>query len=96
MTDVTTIPCGDILSIADVGDLYANLLMSMAEGSTINIDASEIEKIDAASLQMIYAFSKEAEKQGKPLTWDSASSAFLHSAKLLGLAELMNLEDNTA
>jgi len=96
MTAATIIPCGGSLSIADVGDLYAKLLISLAEGSTVTFDVSEIEKIDAASLQTIYAFSKEAAKQGKSLAWDSATPTFYRSAKLLGLAELMNIEDNTA
>ncbi len=94
-SEVTVIECGEALGIADVGDLYAKLLIEVAEGHAIRFNASDIERIDAAALQIIYAYSKEAEKQGHALVWEAPSEAFIRSAKLLGLAERMNIEDNT-
>ena len=94
-SEVTVIECGETLGIADVGDLYAKLLTELAEGHTIRFDVSNIERIDAAALQVIYAYSKEVEKQGHVLTWEASSEAFRRSASLLGLAERMNIEDNT-
>lgn len=91
----TVIECGDALGIADVGDLYAKLLTELAEGNSIRFNVSEIERIDAAALQMMYAYSKEAEKQGNTLEWQQPSEAFFRSAQLLGLATAMNIEDNT-
>jgi len=94
-SSLSVIECGEALGIADVGDLYAKLLTELAEGHTIRFDVSKIERIDAAALQMIYAYSKEAVKQGQALSWVSPSEAFMRSVNLLGLAELMNIEDNT-
>jgi len=94
-SEVTVIDCGEALGIADVGDLYAKLLTELAEGHAIRFDVSKVERIDAAALQVIYAYSKEAEKQGHALDWESPSEAFIRSANLLGLAERMKLEDNT-
>jgi len=94
-SDVTVIECGDALGIADVGDLYAELLIKLAEGHIVHFDVSQIERIDAAALQVLYAYSKEAEKQGHSLPWNSPSEAFIRSVNLLGLAERMNIEHNT-
>ena len=94
-SDVAVIECGDALGIADVGDLYAKLLIELAEGHIVHFDVSEIERIDAAALQVLYAYFKEAEKQGHTLLWNSPSEAFIRSVNLLGLAEKMNIEDNT-
>jgi len=89
------IECGDALGIADVGDLYAKLLTEVAEGNTVRFDVSQLERIDGAALQMMYAYTKEAASQGNTLKWEEPSDAFLRSARLLGLLSVMNIEDNT-
>lgn len=93
MSELETVrmDCGDALSIADVGDLYADLLVLLAEGKTVQFDASKLERIDAAALQTLYAYSKVAASSGSPLIWEQPSEAFHRSAKLLGLAQLMNI-----
>lgn len=85
------IDCGEALGIADVADLYAKLLATLAEGGPVNLDVSKLERIDAAAIQMIYAFSKELSVHGSTLSWSSPSDAFCRSVTLLGLAEQMNI-----
>ena len=92
--ETAVIDCGDSLNIAGVGDLYAELLAALADGKAVKLDVSKIERIDAAALQMLYAFSGEAEEHGQPISWAQASEAFCRGAKLLGLAPKMNLDDN--
>lgn len=91
-TKATVIDCGDALGIADVGDLYATLLTMLAEGKIVDLDVSAIERIDAASMQMLYAFYQEMAARGHQMQWDKASSVFRQSAALLGLAQPMNIE----
>jgi len=92
--EITVIDCGEALGIANVGDMYTRVLSGLAEGQSMQFDVSKIERIDTAAMQMIYAFSKEAEKHGHVLLWEHASEAFVRSAKILGLATLMNMTDN--
>jgi anti-anti-sigma regulatory factor len=92
--DTIAIACGEALGIAEVADVYETLLVALAEGSSVDLDISKLERVDAAALQMLYAFSKEMATQGSSLTWTSPSEAFSRSTKLLGLAELINLENN--
>jgi anti-anti-sigma regulatory factor len=92
MAKAKVIDCGDALGISSVGDMHTRILMELSEGYEIQFDVSQIERIDAAALQMIYAFSKEADTNGTPLVWDEPSEAFIRSAKLLGLAEKINLD----
>jgi len=94
-TKTIEIGCGDALGIAEVADFYATLLTTLAEGGQVELDVSKLERIDAAALQMLYAFSKELVSHGATLTWLSPSEAFCRSAKLLGLEELMKLSDNS-
>ncbi len=95
MAKAIIIDCGDALGISGVGDMHTQILMELSEGHEIQFDVSQVERIDAAALQMIYAFSKEAVTNGSPLKWSEPSEAFIRSAKLLGLTQLMNLEDET-
>jgi len=90
----TVIECGEVLGIADVGELYAKLLSELAEGNEVSFDVSQIERIDAAALQVMYAYSKEVKTHGQNLTWSSPSEAFMRSARLIGLASTMNLDGN--
>ncbi len=92
MAKQKVIDCGDALGISDVGDMHTRILMELSEGYEIQFNVSQIERIDAAALQMIYAFSKEADTNGVPLVWDKPSEAFVRSATLLGLADKMNLD----
>lgn len=92
--EITVIDCGEALGIANVSDMYTRVLSGLAEGQSIQFDVSKIERIDTATVQMIYAFSKEAGKHGHVLLWQGASDAFVSSAKILGLATLMKMTDN--
>lgn len=91
---ITVIDCNDVLEIASVADMYTRVLSHLAEGDFIQFNVSKIERIDTAAMQMIYAFSKEAGRHGHALLWEGASEAFIRSAKLLGVATLMNMTDN--
>ena len=93
--ETVKIDCGETLSIAGVGDLYAELLVLLAEGKTVQFDVNKLERIDGAALQILYAYSKEAASNGNPLIWEQPSEAFCRSARLLGLAQLLNIDDNT-
>jgi len=92
--EITVIDCGDVLDIANVADMYTRVLSSLADGHAIQFDASKIECIDTAAIQMFYAFSKEVGKYGYVLLWEGVSEACVRSAKILGLATLMNMTDN--
>ena len=96
MTDAEKleIDCGDTLTITDVSKLYAELLVPLAEGTPVNLNVSNIERIDTAAVQLIYSFFREAQTQGYAIEWKAPSQAFCHSIQLLGLAEQMNINDN--
>ncbi len=91
----TVIDCGEILTIAGVGDLYAQLLIYLAEGKTVAFDCSKIERIDTASLQILLAYAKEAQTRAAPLSWLNPSDTFIQNAALLGLASQLNIQQNS-
>ena len=88
------IDCGESLTIADVGKLYAELLLPLVEGKQVSLDVSKIERIDTAAIQLLYAFCKEVRIQGYSVKWNQPSQTFCECVRLSGLAEQINIEDD--
>ncbi len=61
-----------------------------AKGEVI-IDASEVEMLDTAVLQLLSAFMAERRSQDAKLTWQAPSEAFCTGAGLLGLESHLGL-----
>lgn len=93
--ELVEIDCGDTLGIADVATLYSKLIETIADGHSIKLNISELERVDAAAIQMIHALKKELSEHGMQLLWTSPSDAFRSAVNLLGLAERMNLDENS-
>jgi anti-anti-sigma regulatory factor len=93
--DLVEIDCGDAMGIADVSEFYANALNAIAEGHPLSVNISELERVDAAALQMLYAMVKEFSQHGAELTISSPSEAFIRAARLLGVAERFDIEHNS-
>lgn len=93
-TDLVEINCGDALGIADVASMYTKLLDTVAEGEQFKINVSDLERVDAAAVQMLYALKKELSDHGMDVVWTTPSEAFKSAIELLGLAERMNIVEN--
>jgi len=83
------IKCGPVLGIAELEVLYPTLLSLLLEEQSIVFDCGDIEQVDTAALQLLHAFFQEAKIHGKSVNWDNVSDIFLQSARVLGIAHLM-------
>lgn len=77
----------DISSVADIQSELKKLLSN----ESIIIEADQVERIDAASLQLLYSFVEEARAKGVDLTWNSVSDVLRNNAKLLGMEDALQL-----
>ena len=77
----------DISSVADVHSELKKLLSK----ESIVIEADQVERIDASSLQLLYSFVEEAREKGIDLTWNSVSDVLRNNAKLLGMEDALQL-----
>ncbi len=82
---IIEINCAESVTIAQVADLYAQFLMSMAEGRAIQINLSDIERIDTAVIQLFYSFSRDAQLQGLVVIWSNPSQLFCEAVDRLGI-----------
>ncbi|MCF6202621.1 MAG: STAS domain-containing protein [Methylococcaceae bacterium] len=84
------------LNIQTVGTLYDQFLKKLDTQQVIEIDASSVESIDTASLQMITVFKQEGIKLQKEISIDFPSDKFIEAAEILGLAELLEVDQAAA
>ena len=88
--------CDDVLDISGVAELRAQLLAALELGESFCVDASAVERIDTAALQVFTAFFQDAASRQMSVQWQSPSAALCRAAGLLGLSSLLNLPDAAA
>jgi len=78
-----------VLDVARARDLYHTLNAALAGATTLELDASRVERIDTAALQLLAVFCRAAHEAGRRLRWRAASPAFSNAAALLDLDDLL-------
>lgn len=86
------IELGARLSIAEAVDLHRMFTERVAQGAAIVIDGGKVEEVDTAILQLLASVWMTGAKQGVECRWQTASEALRRIAKLIGVAELLNLD----
>ena len=84
-TNITDIEFGESLSIARVGEIYTQLLTSFAEQQAVNLDLSQLERVDTAAIQLLYSFQRDALAQGLVIIWSNPSKVFCDAVDILGI-----------
>lgn len=81
-----------VQSIQNVNRLYEQVLLALSHGSRIDIDASAVTMIDTATLQLLLILKQTALAQHKEVVIDFPSDRFLEAAGLLGLSEMLSVD----
>ena len=79
------------LDIAAVGGLKHLLDAALASAQPPTLDASRVEHVDAAGLQLLLAFQHANSAGGASATWRDPSPALIEAAALLGITEALHL-----
>lgn len=91
-TNAHSVVLNGALEIADINALYRSLEQALCStASTLTLNAEGIERIDAASLQLLTIFCREAREQGYAIQWKKPSDVLQRSAQLVGLADRLGL-----
>ncbi|MDH5181975.1 MAG: STAS domain-containing protein [Gammaproteobacteria bacterium] len=90
-TDVIHIECEEVMNISLAANLHTRLRESLGKGGEIELHAANVERIDAAVLQLFTAFFKAAAAKKVRARWIEPSDVVLRSAGLLGLTDKLNL-----
>lgn len=89
-TLIPTITLEPVSVINNVESIYQEL-GRIDNNSDVNIDASAVEMIDTAVLQMLYAFVIKTQSSRHTVYWIKPSVEFASRAKLLGLSRHLGI-----
>lgn len=81
-----------VQSIQTVAKLHERLMEALQDSHKIEIDASAVTTIDTATLQLLLIFKQTAMKQMREISIDFPSERFIEAAELLGLAEMLEVD----
>ena len=79
------------VDISVVSTLRERLDAALATELPVVLDASDVERADAAAIQLLAAFFKHVDATETQTQWKGASEALRSSARMLGLEEVICL-----
>lgn len=77
---------GAQVDISMAGMLYQQLSSALDTDQTPVLDGSETERIDTAGVQLLVAFRRQAEVQGRSWEWVNRPTCLEEAESLLGTA----------
>lgn len=87
---IQTLTLDSVAVINNAKSLYQSF-GQVSENTDINIDASAVEMIDTAVLQMLFAFVMKIRANNHNVNWIKPSDEFVSRATLLGLSQHMGI-----
>lgn len=84
------------LNIQNVTGLYDQFVKQLETQNVIEIDASSVVSIDTATLQLLTVLKQTGINLQKEIVIDFPSDEFVESAELLGLSELLEVDQAAA
>ncbi|MBV8854256.1 MAG: STAS domain-containing protein [Sinobacteraceae bacterium] len=77
--------------ISDAAEFKSALTPLVSAASVVMLDASALQRIDGAALQLLCAFVRERRSHGRATEWRAVPAALRQAAGLLGLASELGL-----
>jgi ABC-type transporter Mla MlaB component len=77
--------------IASAADLRNALLSRVTDAGNVQLDASAVQRVDTASLQVLAAFVRDRRADGLPLEWLGVPACLTDAANLLDLTNVLGL-----
>ncbi len=86
------LPLPASLDIAGADELKQVLSAALDSAKPIKLNATAVEHVDAAGMQLLLVFCNSARAQGLKTTWTGAPPRLKEAAALLGMAAALGLE----
>lgn len=93
MAEVTTIECGNRLSIDQAESLYQKFEAALLAGGDVTLDAESVQYSDTSGLQLLLSLQKTLATTGNSISWQGVSPNVLETAGYLGLTKPLNLPE---
>lgn len=79
------------VTIRDVAELMDELSFIDPSISEVIFECAQVEKTDAAALQLLTGYYLFAIEEGKTVVWNNPTEALCHAVNLLGLSDIINV-----
>jgi len=86
----TAILCAESLDISSASRLHEVLSDALDSGHPININISEITRIDTSCIQLFFSFIKEAKNRHIDIDWSKDNEIFVETLRLIGLTSIID------
>lgn len=90
-TDRTQITLTGTLDVSGNRAACEALSEALTRSLPLEVHAADLERLDAAGLQLLLVFVQTAKQHDQALRWHSVSASLSASAELLGLARALEL-----
>ena len=87
----TLIYCSPELDISGAKDLSETLQAALRAQCPVVLEATHVERVDTAVLQMLCAFVRDAQASGMVVQWRQPSPALENAARLLNVRPCLAL-----
>ena len=81
-----------VLAVDNAKKLYEQFNSVIQKNRSVIVNASAVEMIDTAMLQLLVAFVRKLQDQGIKISWAKPSDELMSRAELLDLKEHLNLD----
>ena len=89
---MSSLELASVCTLREAAEFKNQLLAQVAQPGDVDIDASRVGKIDTAGLQLLLAFVRQLDTEGRGLNWTQQPNPELYrSAAQLGLVEALKL-----
>ena len=85
------IECAEVLDISGVAEFHARCLEALETQQNVMLNASQVDRVDTATLQVLGAFIQDVNTRQQTVQWEAPSEPLCQSAALLGLSEILCL-----
>lgn len=80
-------------SVKDAANLKTSLCAVSAESAAVTLDASAVERVDTATMQLLCAFVRDRLSRNQSIVWRGRSQALHDAVRLLGVGALLGFEE---
>jgi len=79
-------------SVKDSTSLKNSLCALANESAAVTVDASAVERVDTATMQLLCAFARDRGARKQSIVWRGQSQALNDAVRLLGISALMGFD----
>lgn len=79
-------------SVKDAASLKTSLCAVANESAAVTLDASAVERVDTATMQLLCAFARDRIARKQSIVWRGQSQALHDAIRLLGVGALLGFD----